>query len=113
MSCTHLTFPLAVVDLEVDVADGEAAVALHHRHAVLAREEAHRLRMVDMRMILTIRMILVMRSTLVMGRMMIDAELVHGKDKRLVMDFVTPSIPNKKVQRTVLKILEIFQGRSL
>ena len=75
MSCTHLTFPLAVVDLEVDVADGEAAVALHHRHAVLAREEAHRLRMVDMRMILTIRMILVMR------RMMIDDELVHGKDK--------------------------------
>ena len=75
MSCTHLTFPLAVVDLEVDVADGEAAVALHHRHAVLAREETHRLRMVDMRMILTIRL------TLVMGRMMIDDELVHGKDK--------------------------------
>ena len=44
MSCTHLTFPLAVVDLEVDVADGEAAVALHHRHAVLAREKTHRLR---------------------------------------------------------------------
>ena len=75
MSCTHLTFPLAVVDLEVDVADGEAAVALHHRHAVLAREEAHRLRMVDMRLFLTIRL------TLVMERMMIDDELVHGNDK--------------------------------
>ena len=98
MSCTHLTFPLAVVDLEVDVADGEAAVALHHRHAVLAREETHRLRMVDMRMILTIRMILVMRSTMVMRRMMIDDELVHGKDKRLVMDFVTPHNTNKKLQ---------------
>ena len=81
MSCTHLTFPLAVVDLEVDVADGEAAVALHHRHAVLAREEAHRLRMVDMRMFLKIRAILVMRSTIVMWRRMIDDELVHGKDK--------------------------------
>ena len=34
-----------------------------------------------MRMILTIRAILVMRSTMVMGRMMIDDELVHGKDK--------------------------------
>ena len=60
-----------------------------------------------------IRMILVMRSTLKMGSMIGDDELVHGKDKRLEMDFVTPYIPNKKVQRTVLKILEIFQGRSL
>ena len=41
---TDLTFPLSVVDLEVDVVDGEAAVALHHRHAVLAREKTHRLR---------------------------------------------------------------------
>ena len=81
MSSTHLTFPLAVVDLEVDVADGEAAVALHHRHAVLAREETHRLRMVDMRMFLKIRAILVMRSTIVMWRRMIDDELVHGNDK--------------------------------
>ena len=40
----YLAFPLAVVYLEVDVADGEAAVPLHHGHAVLAGEEAHRLR---------------------------------------------------------------------
>ena len=40
----YLAFPLSVVDLEVDVADGEAAVPLHHCHAVLAREEAHRLK---------------------------------------------------------------------
>ena len=43
-SSTNLTFPFSVVDLEVDVADGEAAVPLHHGHAVLAGEEAHRLR---------------------------------------------------------------------
>ena len=43
-SLAYLTFPLSVVDLEVDVADGEAAVPLHHGHAVLAGEEAHRLR---------------------------------------------------------------------
>ena len=39
----NLTFPFSIVNLEVDIADREAAVPLHHGHAVLAGEEAHRL----------------------------------------------------------------------